>query len=284
MVQGLTLCADGRRIGYAQNGEDIVLLRCFQDQSAGIWVDVGANHPVNDSVTKNFSDIGWTGINIEPVVSFHAALVEQRPHDVNLLAAVSDETGEMIFHQNQSNLDLSTFDDDLAARYRQQGDDVIDVEVPVVRLDTVCAEYLEGAVIDFLKVDTEGHELSVLRSHDFQQFPTRVVVAEATPERLSGITGLLAERDMRFVTFDGLNAWFVASAEFDALAPRIAQPPSPVLDWYHPAVYLRAMDQQAKQIEILSAQLQAAEVPAPVAAPRLLDRLRSRLAKKGGPE
>jgi hypothetical protein len=72
---------DGRFISYAQCGEDAILLRVFGDQPSGFWVDVGANHPVHDLVLKNFSDNGWTGINVEPVESLHALLSEMRPRD-----------------------------------------------------------------------------------------------------------------------------------------------------------------------------------------------------------
>ena len=283
MAGELTLASDGRRISYAQNGEDIVLLRCFEGQQTGFWIDVGANHPVNDSVTKNFSDLGWTGINIEPVVSFHDVLVESRPTEINLLAAVSDHEGALDFHQNQSNLDLSTFDDDLANRYRSRGDDVVDIQVPIVRLDDVCAEYLQGAVIDFVKIDTEGHENSVIRSHDFDKYPVRVLLAEATPDRLEDLVALLAVRGMKFVTFDALNAWFVQEAEYELLAPRLSIPPSPVLDWYHPAVYLRTLESQAAQIQELTArveQLEQEAATAPAAPPSLMNWLRGVINRK----
>ncbi len=53
-------------ISYAQNQEDVLLNRVFQGLSDGFYIDVGANDPVVDSVTKLFYDRGWTGINVEP--------------------------------------------------------------------------------------------------------------------------------------------------------------------------------------------------------------------------
>jgi FkbM family methyltransferase len=251
----LATTPDGRRIGYAQNGEDIVLLRALGAQAEGRWIDVGANHPVNDSVTKNFSDIGWTGLNVEPVESFHRALVAQRPRDVNVLAAVSDASGTMTFFRNESNLDLSTFDESLVAIYRDRGDTITPLDVPVFRLGELCHRHLEPGPIDFLKVDTEGHELAVLASHDFDAYPVRVALAEATDARLDGIVQLLESHDLRFVTFDGLNAWFVTAGEWSQLSRVIGRPPSPVLDWYHPAYYVTAMSDRDAEIERLRAEL-----------------------------
>jgi FkbM family methyltransferase len=250
----LATTPDGRRISYAQNGEDIVLLRALGEQREGRWIDVGANHPVNDSVTKNFSDLGWCGMNVEPVTSFHNALVAARPRDINVLAAVSETTGTMTFTRNESNLDLSTFDQALAAVYRARGDRLVDVDVPVVRLDELCRRHLAPGPVDFVKVDTEGHDLAVLASHDFEAYPPRVLLAEATEARLGGIVELVEGAGMRFLTFDGLNSWFVADDEASALGPAISRPPSPVLDWYHPAYYVNALADRDREIERLRAE------------------------------
>jgi peptide methionine sulfoxide reductase MsrB len=54
-------------ITYAQNQEDIMLHRALRDVQKGFFIDVGAQHPVVDSVTKFFYDQGWRGINIDPM-------------------------------------------------------------------------------------------------------------------------------------------------------------------------------------------------------------------------
>ena len=53
-------------VSYAQNFEDVLLHRVFGGQETGFYVDVGAYHPVDGSVTKAFYDLGWSGINLEP--------------------------------------------------------------------------------------------------------------------------------------------------------------------------------------------------------------------------
>ena len=54
-------------ISYAQNFEDVILWRAFKNLQNGFYVDVGANDPINDSVTQAFYEKGWRGINIEPI-------------------------------------------------------------------------------------------------------------------------------------------------------------------------------------------------------------------------
>ena len=58
-------------ISYAQNYEDVMLWRALQHVENGFYVDVGANDPTVDSVTKAFYDRGWRGLNIEPVQLYY---------------------------------------------------------------------------------------------------------------------------------------------------------------------------------------------------------------------
>ena len=54
------------RVTFAQNREDLMLDGILRTVSVGFYVDVGANHPDMDSVTKLFYEKGWSGINVEP--------------------------------------------------------------------------------------------------------------------------------------------------------------------------------------------------------------------------
>ncbi len=261
---GLPIAHDGRRISFAQNGEDIVLLRAFEGRPVGWWIDIGANHPISDSVTYNFSQLGWAGINVEPLGHFFDQLTAARPRDVNINAAVSDVDATMTFHRNDTNLDLSTFDEDLARRYRDRGDTLSNLEVPVMTLATICASQSEMPSIDFIKIDTEGHELAVISGHDFERWPTQVLVAEATHDNLEAITEHLEANHMRLVTFDGLNAWFVHRSAPASLGDALNRSPSPLLDGYHPAVYLNISVEQHRRIEALEAELAAARAQRPL--------------------
>lgn len=61
-------------ISFSQNREDVLIERVFRKPS-GFFIDVGAWHPVSESVTKYFSLAGWRGINIEPDAELFAELV-----------------------------------------------------------------------------------------------------------------------------------------------------------------------------------------------------------------
>ena len=49
-------------VSYAQNFEDVMLWRALKHIDCGFYIDVGAQDPVIDSVTKSFYDHGWRGV------------------------------------------------------------------------------------------------------------------------------------------------------------------------------------------------------------------------------
>ena len=50
-------------------------------------------------MTRAFSDLGWTGINIEPSVEFYSRLAAARGRDTNLRVAVGCEPGSATFFE-----------------------------------------------------------------------------------------------------------------------------------------------------------------------------------------
>lgn len=77
---------------YAQNLEDVMLWRALGSVGNGFFIDIGAQHPIKDSVSKIFSEHGWRGIHVEPVPEYANLLREDRPEDIVIQAAVSDRT------------------------------------------------------------------------------------------------------------------------------------------------------------------------------------------------
>ncbi len=76
-------------VSYARNFEDVLLNRVFGAQQTGFYIDIGASHPVEGSVTKAFYDRGWSGINVE-TGSVSGTLAASRPRDVTLPGTVPD--------------------------------------------------------------------------------------------------------------------------------------------------------------------------------------------------
>lgn len=124
-------------ISYAQNFEDVILHRALKDIKNGFYIDVGANDPVADSVTKAFYDAGWRGINIEPVSEWFEKLEQDRPEDINLQVAAGSHQGSASFYEVLGT-GLSTMDKSIAENHAStHGFGIKEYDVPVVTLTSI---------------------------------------------------------------------------------------------------------------------------------------------------
>jgi hypothetical protein len=67
----------------------VVLARAVAGRRKSFYIDVGTADPVFDSVTEHFYDLGWRGINIDPLPEWHKRLMKVRPEDINLPVGLS---------------------------------------------------------------------------------------------------------------------------------------------------------------------------------------------------
>ncbi|MCJ2074286.1 FkbM family methyltransferase [Methylobacterium sp. E-016] len=212
-------------ISYAQNYEDVMLARALGAVETGFYIDVGAQDPDEDSVTKHFYDRGWRGLNFEPSEHYHARLETARSRDVNLRCAVGDQPGSVTFYEADGT-GLSTIVEAVSAATSEAR---IPHTVPMTTLDAACAAY-GITTVHFLKIDVEGAEELVLRGTRFEAVRPWIVVIEAThpnsPEPYYvHWEPLLTERGYRFVYADGLNRFYLAD-EHAELAHHFAVPPN----------------------------------------------------------
>jgi FkbM family methyltransferase len=201
-------------ISYAQNYEDVMLFRALRHIEEGFYIDVGAQDPVADSVTKAFYERGWHGINIEPAQHWHERLAADRPRDINLRLAASDHRGTLRFY-DVAGTGLSTTQESIAAQNSEAGRQVAQCEVECRTLDEICAEYAVEQV-NFLKVDVEGAESAVLRGMPFDRIRPWIIVVEAilpisrTPAWQEW-QPLLDAHGYACVYEDGLNRFYLSS-------------------------------------------------------------------------
>lgn len=190
-----------------------MLWRVLQHVEQGFYIDVGANDPVTESVTKAFSERGWHGINIEPLLSHYVDLKCDRPRDVNLQCAAGESSGEVEIWECDVR-GWATASEDVAAQHSSKGYSGEFHKVPVLRLSDICGKYVTGE-IHFLKIDVEGFEKSVINGMDFTRFRPWVMVIEATRPNSTEENYTEWESDVCSAGYDlaycdGLNRFYLA--------------------------------------------------------------------------
>ena len=215
-------------ISYAQNIEDVMLWRALKHVENGFYIDVGANDPTVDSVTKVFYEHGWHGINIEPLPSHYTDLAEERPRDINLQCAAGAANGEIEVWECDVR-GWATASADVVAQHTANGHAGTFHKVPVSQLTDICAQNVSGE-IHFLKIDVEGFEKSVIDGMDFSRFRPWILVIEATrPNSTEEIhdewEGEVLSAGYVLAYADGLNRFYVAK-EHSELLDLLRYPPN----------------------------------------------------------
>jgi len=181
------------RFSYAQHGEDIIA-EALLPEPHGFYVEVGAFHPVLISNTYLFYRKGWRGIVVDPAPPVGRSYQRRRPEDILVACAASEEEGERTFEIMRAGETSHLRGSEPLTATSQRP--TASIQVRCRRLGGILGEHLPaGKTIDFLTVDAEGHDLSVLRSNNWKKYrPRLVAVEDALPVAHSPICGFLAQQ------------------------------------------------------------------------------------------
>ena len=199
---------------YAQYGEDIALNQIF-NRSNGICVEVGGYDGITGSNTLFFEREGWHCVIVEPMPEFAQKIKLTRNCEVVELAA-SDQEGEVDFYIAQGVETLSTMELNAShfARISSLSNQVPKkITVKSARLDDILSN--RGIFNpDFITIDVEGHELSVLKGLSFNLIHPRIVIIE---DNSYGIDPSINQymKDQGFIRFKktGCNFWYAKKTD-----------------------------------------------------------------------
>lgn len=167
-------------------GQDQFVLEVLDGLCGGYFLDSGASNGVRGSNTVVLeSDYGWTGVCVEPNTSFFDELRSNREcHCVN--CCLYDREGEVDFVEaDVLGGILDEYDPrllSLAKRVYRVAEDVNGRPQTTPKrarmLRSLLKEFCAPRVLDYWSLDTEGSELSILRSFPFDEYAVRVVTVE----------------------------------------------------------------------------------------------------------
>ena len=176
----------------AHNLDQLIFENYFPDKTDGYFVDIGAHNGIDVNNTFYFENMGWDGICFEPIPKIFKELQHNRKC-TTLNKAISDNQGKSSFFviDGYSNM-LSG----LADKYDQKHIERInreleeyDQDYDYIEVDCITFDKaVSNTNIDLLSIDTEGAELDILKTIDFNKYNINVMVIEYNyhnPELLS---------------------------------------------------------------------------------------------------
>lgn len=168
---------------YSQFEQDkFVYENYFQGKTNGYFVDIGAHDGTTFSNSKFFEELGWNGVCVEPNPKVFEVLSSTRKCKC-VMKAVADKVGTAQFFQIIEGADMLS---GLADEFNQRGIETIhanltgvenEFEYIDVELD-LFDNIVDNTTIDFLSLDTEGNELKILQTIDFNKYDIKVITVE----------------------------------------------------------------------------------------------------------
>ena len=166
-----------KKKSYSMDGEDLEIVKYFENLNNGFYVDVGCYHPVEVNNTYLLYKKNWKGINIDPNKFSIELFNFLRPDDLNYNLAISNKGGQGEFYYQKKLSKLSTLKKAIAKGVFQENFKT--KKITTSRLsDLIDKTKFKNKKIDFLNVDAEGSDLDVLKSLNFNIYRPKLICVE----------------------------------------------------------------------------------------------------------
>lgn len=174
---------------YSQCGEDRIIDFLFRAMkvSKPSYIDIGAFDPFKDSNTALFYEDSSRGINIEPDSEKFKKFLIERPCDINLNIGISEKNGSAELFKISSGK-MSTIKKEraeelvLTENKKISGKEKIELK----NINEIIEKYCNGVFPDFLSIDTEGTDLEILKSINWEKSSPLIICAETASYSTNG--------------------------------------------------------------------------------------------------
>lgn len=165
------------KISFSQCGEDLIVDFVFKNLlkiEKPTFIDIGANDPIKFNNTYRLYQNGSRGINIDPNKQSIKMFNRKRKNDINIHCGIGSEKGEKMFYIFKNSMQ-NTFDEEVA---KVNGDVLYKEQVEINVIKDIIDLYSSSMFPDFLSLDTEGMDMEILESIDFDLTFPKVVCVE----------------------------------------------------------------------------------------------------------
>jgi FkbM family methyltransferase len=158
----------------SQFGQDLFALHETKFKKDGYFVEFGATNGIDLSNTYLLEKMfGWTGILAEPARCWHEELRANRTCQIETDCVWSQSNKELSFQEGDW-WEFSGINMPGMARKRSQKS----YSVKTISLTDLLDRYNAPGLVDYLSIDTEGSELEILSSFDFEKYRFRTITCE----------------------------------------------------------------------------------------------------------
>jgi FkbM family methyltransferase len=167
-------------VSFSKSGDDIQLYKLINNNTPGVYVDIGCWDPIKASNTYFFYLRGWKGICIDPNPELVEMYKSTRPSDIFINTAISRQSKQYKYYMlNDHYSSMNTMDYDFILKNNIEKE--IKSVIPVKKMDlkdVLSQNLLPGDRLDFFDIDVEGLDLDVLETNDWQKYRPKYIIIE----------------------------------------------------------------------------------------------------------
>ena len=195
---------------YSQGPEEWLVRDFFDDRRNGVFVDVGAYHPVEYSNSYRLErDLGWSGVAVDALEQFAKPFAELRPKSQFFTAFVGDtDHGEATLHVDPEQALIASGDKSFTATFTNKA---VPIQVRRRTLDSILRE-ARIQKVDFVSLDIELGEPAALRAFNLAYYKPELLCIEAHAQSRQEILDIMARAGYvvvgRYLRVDEPNIYF----------------------------------------------------------------------------
>lgn len=187
---------------YSQFNQDRLINYLFAGKKEGIFLDIGANDGIVLSNTYFFEkEKAWTGVCIEP----HPDIFKQLQSNRNCFlenCCITDTDGCVTFRKVSGAANMFSgivdFMDEvhckrIEKRIKEWGGSYEDIRVESREINSILDKY-SITQIDYCSIDTEGAELQIIQSIDFDKINIKVFSVENFRKKDKSVGAFLKQK------------------------------------------------------------------------------------------
>ena len=170
---------DYLNLSKSQLRQDLFVLSEMNFKKNGFFVDFGATNGFDLSNSYLLeTKFNWNGILAEPAKYWHDELRRNRKVNIDT-DCVWFETGKELLFNDVDDAKLSTIDQFLKNdQYGHLRKKRKQYKVKTISLNDLLDKYSAPELMDYLSIDTEGSELEILKSFNFDKYKFKVITCE----------------------------------------------------------------------------------------------------------
>ena len=144
-----------KKTSYSFNAVDLIIDYMFKEKKGGIYLDVGAQHPISNSNTYLLFNRGWNGININLDIKNIELFNLVRPDDINLNYTISSSSMEKKFHFYHDKSSINTLNHEVSNYQKAIVKEI--KTITTASLNILLKKLNFDRHIDYMNIDVEGH-------------------------------------------------------------------------------------------------------------------------------